>query len=195
MNSESKKDKIIKIFNKIKYPIEFIISLVFSLLMYKFITVKSYDGYWSRNILIILSINILLLLASIIYNCKIDKSRIENMFLNFAIPIGLLFIVFMLPSYTPDASSHIWKSYEVSNGILFTKIDDEGNSKTDVPEVLSVYRETVLTKYNVYNDLLKLPESMDYNNIVKVDAPSKGYCFVFFIGYAIRIFYCKNICF
>ena len=77
------------------------------------------------------------------------------------------------------------KSYEVSNGILFTKIDEEGNSKTTVPEVLSTYRESVLTKYNILNEVLSMEEASDYDRTVEVDSPSKGYCFIYFVCYAI----------
>ena len=174
-----------KIYNKLKYVIEFILSIALCFCLYKFITVKEYEGYWSRQYLIFLGLLGVLFLLNFVYNCVKDKNKIENMFLNFAIPIGMLFITFMLPSYTPDASSHIWKAYELSNGIVFTKIDEQGNSKSDIPVVLSKYRETVLTKYAVYNSLFNLEDSYNYDNTIKEDVPSKGYCFIFFVGYAI----------
>lgn len=193
MKIKEKIKEVLKIINRIKYPIEFALMTVFIICMYNFITIKAYEGYWSRKILISLIINGILAISSLIYNCIQDKDKIEKMFLNFAIPVGLLFIVFMLPTYTPDAGSHIWKSYEVSQGILFTKIDDEGNSKTDVPEVLSTYRETVLTKYSKLNEVLSLDECYNYNQTVKVDSASKSYCFIYFIGYAIGFAIARTI--
>lgn len=193
MNIKKEKENILYALNKIKYPIEFLLMLTFIIYLYQFITAKAYGGFWSRDLLIPVVIMGILSLASLIYNCKKDKDKIEKMFLNFAIPIGLLFIIFMLPTYTPDACSHIWKAYEVSEGIFFTKIDDKGESKTEVPEVISTYRENVLTKYNILNDVISMEKSYDYNNTVKVDSPSKGYCFIFFIGYAIGFFIAKII--
>ena len=181
------KEKVIYFFNKIKYPIEFLIITLFITGMYKFITIKKYDGYWSRAILIYLVITGILSIVSIVYNCIKDKEKIEKMFLNFAIPIGIMYIVFMILSYTPDASSHIWKAYEVSNGIFFTKIDENGDAKTDVPEVLLKYREQELTNYNILNNIISNSESSNYENIVKVDSPAKTYSFVFYIPYAIGI--------
>ena len=105
------------------------------------------------------------------------------MFINFAIPVGILFIIFMLPTYTPDASSHIWKSYEISEGILFTPIDDKGESKTTVPEILSTYRESVLTKYKKLDDILELEsnDSIDSSKTVKVDSPAKDIVLYFIL--------------
>ena len=180
--------KLKSVYTKIRYVIEFIIAFVLSILLYKFVTIKAYEGYWSRFYLILLGITGILFLLNFVTNCIKDKNKIENMFLNFAIPIGMLFITFMLPSYTPDASSHIWKSYELSNGIVFTKIAEDGSSKSDVPIVLAKFRETTLTKYNIYNSVFNLEESHDYTNTVKEDVPSKGYCFIFFVGYAIGFF-------
>ena len=181
------RQKIKNIYNKIKYPVEFILMLIFIMCIYNFITIKAYEGYWSRRILIQLAITGVLAIASLIYNCIQDKHKIENMFLNFAIPVGLLFIVFMLPTYTPDASSHLWRSYEISQGTLITKIDENGDSKTTVPEIMSINRENVLTKYSVLNKLLESEEAKDYDNTIQVDSPSKGYAFVFFVGYAIGL--------
>lgn len=176
-----------KIYNIIKYPVEFIIMLIFILSMYSFITTKVYDGYWSRKVLIYVIISGILASISLIYNCVQDKNKIENMFLNFAIPIGISFIVFMLPTYTPDASSHLWRAYEISGGTLITKIDENGDAKTTVPEIMSINREKVLIKYNKLNDLLNSEEARDYNKTTQVDSPSKGYAFVFFLGYAIGL--------
>lgn len=181
------KERISKILNIIKYPIEFIIMTVFALVAYKFITIKCYEGYWSKTFLIYLIITGILASISLIYNCIKDKDKIEKIFITFAIPIGIMYIVFMLPSYTPDASAHIWKAYEVSNGILFTEIDENGKSLTNVPEALSIYRENKLTKYNVYNELINSNEAYDYSKTVEVDSPSKTYCFIFYIGHALGL--------
>lgn len=177
------KDKIVKIWNKIKYPIEFMIVVLFMIGVYRFITVKAYQGYWSRNLLIYLFFTGIIALAIIIYNCFQDKDKIEKMFINFAIPIGIMYIVFMLPTYTPDASAHIWKAYEVSNGILLTPKDNNGNSI--VPEALSKYRETVLTKYSVLEEAIQTEEANDYNKTTEVNSPAKSYCTIYYIGYAI----------
>ena len=180
--------KVKSVYNKLRYVIEFLLAIILCAFLYKFVTVKAYEGYWSRLYLILLGLTGIIFLANFVWNLKKDKDKIENMFLNFAIPIGMLFITFMLPSYTPDASSHIWKSYELSNGIVLTKIDENGESKSDVPYVLAKYRETTLTKYSLYNQLFSLEEAYDYNNTVKEDVPSKGYSSIFFVGYALGFF-------
>lgn len=187
------KKRCLAFLNKCRYPIEFIVFIILSIQLFKFITIKSYQGYWSKNILIGIILLGLLAVFILIYNCIKDKKNIEKIFLNFAIPIGIFFITFMLPTYTPDACSHIWKSYEVSEGIFFTKIDENGESKTKVPEALSIYRENILTKYNILEEAMQNDASYDYDKKVQEDSPSKEYCFVFYIGYAIGFFIARII--
>lgn len=182
-----KKEDVLKKIKNFLYPLEFILMLAFMLCLYKFITTKSYEGYWSRRVLIPLVITGVMAIGTMVYNCIKDKEKIEKMFLNFAIPVGIAFIIFMLPTYTPDASSHLWRSYEISQGIFMTKIDENGESKTTVPEIMSINRESVLTKYSVLNELLSSEEAKNYDKTVQVDSPSKGYAFVFFVGYAIGL--------
>ena len=145
------KKNILIIFNKTKYITEFILMILFSICIYKFITIKAYEAYWSKSFFVVSLILGILLLANMIYNCIKDKDKIQNMYLNFVIPIGILFITFMLPTYTPDASSHIWRSYEISKGIFVTKVDDNGESKTIIPEVLKVYNEDTKLKTKYFN--------------------------------------------
>lgn len=178
-----KKENIIGILNKLKYPVEFILVTFFMIGAYKFITVKAYEGYWSRNILIYLILIGILTVAIIIYNCIKNREKVEKMFLTFAIPIGIMYIVFMLPTYTPDAGAHIWKAYEVSNGILLTPRENGG--QTTVPEALSKYRETVLTKYSVLENAIQTEEASDYADTVEVNTPAKAYSTIYYIGYAI----------
>ena len=187
------KKRILDFFNKFRYPIEFIVFIILSIQLFKLITIKTYQGYWSKNILIGIVLSGLLAVFILIYNCIKDKNIIEKMFLNFAIPIGIFFITFMLPTYTTDACSHIWKSYEVSEGIFFTKIDENGESKTAVPEVLSKYRENVVTKYDILEEAIKNDASYDYDKKLPEDSPSKEYCFVFYVGYAIGFFVARIV--
>lgn len=191
MNFKDLKEKTLKIFHKLRYVIEFILMILTTITLYQVITVKAYEHSWDWLEIVFLAITGISTLLVMIYNCKKDKDKIENMFLNFAIPVGLLFIMFMLPTYTPDAASHAWKSYEVSNGIFFTTINDKGKAITEVPKVMSVYRETVLTDYATMNEVLQSEDSNNYDNTVEVDCPSKGYCFIYYIGYAIGMFIAK----
>lgn len=184
---------MIKIFNKMKYPLEFIFSLLFIIGMYKFITVKSYEGYWSRKILIYLIFTGIVTLGILIYNCIKDKDKIENIFLNFAIPIGLMYAIFMMPTYTPDAGAHIWKAYELSEGIFITKINDEGESLTTVPKALTSYGESILTKYSVLNESKNDELVTDYNTTVDVNTPAKGYFSLFYVIYAVAFLISRTL--
>jgi len=179
------KEKILNLFNKSKYITEFLIMISFSLCLYKVITIKAYQNYWNALFIALSIITGILLIANMIYNCKKDKDKIENMFINFVIPVGILFIVFMLPTYTPDASAHIWRAYEVSTGTKFTKIAEDGSSKTTVPLILSESGENEIVTYELLENTINSEDAQDYGKTIQIDTPSKGYSNLLFEGYAV----------
>ena len=183
---------LLRTFYKTKYLIEFITMLFFSINFFELIMTKRYDGYWSKRLLIYIIITGVIFTFILVFNCIKEKNKIEKMFLNFVIPIGILYITFMLPTYTPDACPHIWKAYEISEGKFFTEFDENGESKTNIPEVLSIYKETVLTKYNVLEEAYYNNDSHNYNKTVQVDSPAKGYLFIFYLGYSIAFFVART---
>lgn len=188
-----KKEMFLKIINILRYPLEFLFTTISMIFLYQMITIKAYEGYWSRDILIGLIITGIIALAILVYNIIKDKNKIEKMFINCIIPIGIMYIVFMLPTYTPDASSHLWKAYEVSNGIFITKVDEEGKALTTVPKVMAEYGHATLDKYYVMNEAYNLQESNDYSITSEVDSSAKGYSFILYIGYAIGFVIAKML--
>lgn len=185
INIKEIKEEVVKILNKLRYVIEFLLMLITITNIYKFITTIEYVGYVSVKSIIVLYISGILAITSLIYNCIKDKDKIENIFLNFAIPVGLLYIVFMIPIYTPDADAHIWKAYEVSEGIFYTPVDENGNALTTVPAILPEINRYTVSEYNVMNNLMQNPEAYNYENATEVDSPAKLYSTVFYIFYAI----------
>ena len=134
-----------------------------------------------------------LLMSEIVAEHLKDKDKIENIFLNFAIPIGLMYAIFMMPTYTPDAGAHIWKAYELSEGIFITKINDEGESLTTVPKALTSYGESILTKYSVLNESKNDELVTDYNTTVDVNTPAKGYFSLFYVIYAVAFLISRTL--
>ena len=162
-----------KISIKLIFPIEFVLSVIFSISMYLFVTTKIYEGYWSRNLLFILFPITIILIGIIIYNCKNNKMHIEKVFLSFMIPLGLCFLFFIEPTYTPDENAHLWKSYEISEGILITPIDENGKSHTEVPEFLAKNMYQNIGNYQSLNS--KIAEETDYNKKVSLVNPAQNY--------------------
>ena len=63
-------------------------------------------------------------------------SKVQNMFLLIVIPIGILYMTFMLPGQVPDDMAHFTKAYDVSCGNFTTKIDENKESYIEVPKSL-----------------------------------------------------------
>ncbi len=110
---------------------------------------------------------------------KIKKITLEKMFLFVVIPIGIAYMLFMLPTYAPDESAHIWKAYEVSKGVFFT------NGKTVVPKELLEYQQESLNTYNALKQ--SLDKKTDYNDTVEIITPAQSYPFFLYIPSAIGI--------
>ena len=164
------KEKILKIALKILFPLEFVISFILVWLVYLTMTTKNYAGYWSRDLLLGLIPMAILLIAILILNYIKNKKQIEKIFLGFMIPIGLCYLVFMGPEYTPDENAHLWKSYEISQGQIITPIDEEGKSHTEVPK-------DFIRSYSNYNELnmLLTSQETDYQDTETLVNPAQNY--------------------
>ena len=113
---------------KIRYVTEFLFALIFIFFLMQTIYIKSYGGYFHKLYLAGTIIWFLILLINVIYNFMKSDKKIEKIFLNIVIPVGLMFIVFMIPGHVPDEAAHFYKAYDISSGNLVTKIDENGDS-------------------------------------------------------------------
>ncbi len=105
--------------------------------------------------------------------------RIEKLFIMIAIPIGILYMIFMLPTYAPDESAHIWKAYEISRGIFFT------NEYTTIPKDLLENQQEKLNTYNALKE--SLDKKTNYDDTIDVVSPAQAYPFFLYIPSAIGI--------
>lgn len=179
------KENLILVFNKLIYVIEFILSIFVAIFMYNLQTTKSYSDYWPKRFLILTVVFGILLLAVMIYNIYKKHKEIEKLFVTLAIPIGIFYMIFMLPTYAPDESAHIWRAYEVSEGILFCKKDDKGKNYTEVPKQLSDYKQEVFNKYSILSSSMR--DKTDYTDKEKLVSPAQGYVFFLYIPSSIGI--------
>ncbi len=175
----------------IRYVLEFIFFLISIVAIYKVITIKQLDGYYHKTYLIIGIMYMILSIACLIYCCYKDKNVIEKMFLTFMIPVGTMYLVFVLPGQVPDESAHLWKAYEISKGILITPIEEDGTSHTNIPKDLYEYQQTKIDKYSDLRG--KVTEQTNYNDTVQVISSAQNYAFVLYIGSALG-FLIARIC-
>lgn len=191
LGEEMTNNKILEKIKKLSYIFEFIISVLMAISVFNLLEIKAECGYFDKIWLIFSGITVLIDIIIIIYNIYKDKKSIEKMFLNVVIPIGILFWIFMIPGQVPDEEAHMIKAYEVSNGILYTKRDENGESKTIVPQDLLEYN------HNKMNNYIKLKEQLnqktDYLKTVETVSSAQGYTWILYIVPASIMFIARNI--
>lgn len=183
---------IIDAFDKCRYIYEFVFSILLAIYTYKFFTTKYIEGYWSKTFLVPCAALGIITISIVIYNLYKSNKKIEKIFLSIMIPLGIFYMVFMLPTYAPDESAHIWKAYEVSQGYLYPKHNKQGIMQgTDIPVILIEAKQETLNKYGTLNELLF--RNTDYNDTVNVMSPANKYSFVLYIPAAISFFIMRTL--
>lgn len=173
MAKEKIKQVVEKNKTKIIFIVEFITSIIFSVLLLKILITKNYNGYWSLKYLLEIIPVIIILFTCIIKNILINKNKIENLWIGILIPIGMLFLIFIIPTYVPDEQAHLWKAYEISTGKVITKVEEDGSYNTTIPEF---YEKNVIPKISKYSEMLdRIHLNTDYNSTVEVTNPASGY--------------------
>ena len=114
-----KLDKIKKVF---LYFVEWILYLCVIYFFLNFLTIYYYQNIFSicSLIFLVFFISVFVLYFLILFDK--NKSSINNLFVLFAIPVGLTFLFFVLPDFVPDEPSHFQRAYSVSNFNLTSSI-------------------------------------------------------------------------
>lgn len=179
-------DKLKKIIEKARYITEFIVTIIFTFFLASTIYIKNYMGYFHKLYLIGTVICFCILIINIVYNFIKSDKKIEKIFLNIAIPIGILYLIFMIPGHVPDETAHFIKAYDVSKGNLVTKIDENGESFITVPKILAKYNHVEIKNYN---DLINLiNQETHYEDTENVISTAQGYNFIMYIFPALGFF-------
>lgn len=103
-------------FNKMifSYVIEFVLSTISLVLLFKCFILYHYSNTFNL-IYYILWIASLSLLISILYKlAKENKNDLSKLFIIIMIPVGLTFLMCMLPDYVPDEQAHFQRAYQIS---------------------------------------------------------------------------------
>lgn len=153
---------------RLTYPIAFMLFLIFcTMLLLKIgggITfINTYVFYLLEFILLFLSTDLLLYRA-------IKTEKIEYIYLSLMIPIGLCYMIFIIPNYPYDEAAHAYRVYELSNGKFITKSNDEKKAIMKVPQQLIDTMEIKNYKQLV-NNLTLTP---DYKNLVELHPDATG---------------------
>lgn len=107
-----------------------------------------------------------------------QKVRLEELFLLIAIPLGILYILLIVPNFKPDEDQHIWRAYDVSQG---NTISDE----IEYPRDYWTYGTGGMTNYTKYRE--GLSSVTDYSDLVSSTSAAGNYYFISYIPAAAGI--------
>ena len=97
----------------------------------------------------------IIIISFIIYISKLKKYKYEKLIMFFLIPIGIAYLILVPPSQVPDAVSQLYRSYEVSEGVLVGRKDSISRVPRDLQEKL----KQVLIEPNE-NLMIGIPKSI-----------------------------------
>lgn len=165
--------KLKEIFSKINIIIEFILSIFLASNILDVLYAYKYNGevkIVGIALIIILSI---LIISIIIYNIIKNKEKLEIYFLIFMIPIGMMYQIFLIPNYVPDELAHIYRAYDISQGNIITKIDEEGDSMIKLP---SAFTTNLYMEHDSYKDVeTAINSKTDYKDKVLTYTSAQSY--------------------
>lgn len=180
------KQNLNKWINKLIFAIEFLMSIIFTYSMYKIVIYKSYENIWNLKYILTLVPSGIIVLLSIIWNCRVNKEKLEKILISFLIPVGMLYIFFIPPSYVPDEHAHIWKALEISQGKLITEIQEDGSTEELIPRFFDEKRIPYMGNYGQFNAASY--EETDYKDMVEVQNPAQAYPAVLYLASSIGFF-------
>lgn len=142
------KEKILFIISKYIYIFEFILCLIEASLIFSEIINKTEVGNYRIEMIFAIIANGLLIFLIIFLGIKKHKENIEKIFIIFAIPISILYMIFVLPTFVPDENYHAARAYQISEGQVIVKISENGETNTYVPEDLEKASIGAIEKYS-----------------------------------------------
>ena len=156
------KDK--KIFDYIKSNYKNIL-FILSLILISFFLVSKVNTNLGINLskkykylFYIIIIFVQLMFFILIKKIYSNNVKIEKIFLIIAIPIGFLYLLLIPVSRVPDEQNHFLRAYDISEGHLISKKDENGNGG-------SIFKYDLVQYFKGSNGYIKYKDV--YNNIKK----------------------------
>lgn len=157
-------------------PIEFLFAVCFAFSIYRVVFIRYYLGFWAIKYIIAIALFVVFLICSLYIQIRKKHATFFKIAILLLIPVGMLYIFFIPPSFVPDEQTHMLKAYEVSTGKLVTEQTKDRLPKIEVPRFLKQHTLDSIQKYDQFN--LALKEKTNYSDTVRVKTTAAGYCFV-----------------
>ncbi len=181
---------IVNIYYKTNYILEFLLSIPLAI----FVLLLKYNnlntGLWFLSDLIPTVILGALVIAIIVSNIIKHKDKLEKIFISFAIPIGMMYAIFIIPTYVPDEQTHVYRAYQISIGNLIEQRED-GTSKVDIPKNIA---ESIIGSVDDYAELFNsIVGNNDYSETVQRSNAAQGYFPTLYVLSALGMFVGKML--
>ncbi len=171
------------ILNKFNFIIEFCLSIALAIFSFNIFYFKKYAGYFDKINLIFTFIFVILIAFLIYYDVKRIGWKVERTFLYLAIPISIIYSVFLLPGNVPDERLHFFRAYSISDGNLITNIQTQ---KEAIPGDIMSMRDYKLDTYDQYKAIIG--EKTNYTSEIREEYnPAGGYPFIMYVFPSIAI--------
>lgn len=176
---ENRFQKIEKIYKILNVIIEFILSIILAFSIYQIIIDKILLNSISFKYLIISILTGIIILSIIIWNSIYYRKKIEKIFLSIIIPIGMFYLVLMLPYHVPDEAPHFIRAYETYQGEFISSINEEGKHRANIPIHLKELNLSNLKDYRTLQE--QLQKKTDYSKKEEAYTEAQSYPGILYI--------------
>lgn len=164
---KKKVEKIITLINKyhLFYIIEFILSAVLVVCIYKLVYISSYQYTLSIRYYLIFLLTAILMIGHLLTR-DFKKIKLESIFLILVIPISLGYLFFMTPLSVADETAHYSTAYQISKGTLINILPGEIPTNLKNNRATNYYKLDQLLKLENDNNLLSTCRIVRYSPLV-----------------------------
>ena len=146
--------------NILLYCLEFFLSLIVGILSFRY-------GIDRKILWVILAFAAFIILGINFYHLyRLNSKKMEHIFLMLAIPIGILYSLFLAPFRIADDAAQIIKNIDLSQGHLFTRKDSDNKAIVDVPRAFDVKYHVTMLKIKPFYNIIKT--DTNYNDLYRV---------------------------
>lgn len=163
--------------------VEFILSLALSFILYKLIINSHYYYYINYLYFLIGLLLCLIITIFIVLKILIDKLNIEKIFLLIVIPIGILYMIFLIPNEVPDENRHYMRALAIAQGNII-----QHNDKVLTPKMIADFDENVGYNYMIFD--ININEKSNIKHVIERGG-AVGYSSILYIFPSIGIKFCS----
>ena len=171
--------KTLDLITRFIVPIDFVLAACFAFSIYRIVFIKNYLGFFPPKYIIVSILFVIFTICALYVQIKKDKTAFHRIVILLIIPVGMMYIFFIPPTFVPDEQTHMLKSYEASTGKLITDQTSDDAPTIEMPRFFENRSIDNIDKYDKFN--LALKEKTDYTNTKKVQTSAAGYCFVSYL--------------